>query len=301
MGRLNKVRMEKLSLKWNDFSVNVQKSFQNLRKEEDFFDVTLVGDDFKHVTAHKVVLASSSEYFKMVFSNNKKYFQSHALICLEGLNQSDLNNILDYIYHGELQIYQQNLDRFLGIAKRFKLEGLIKTEEQMVEDFEDADITENIPEEKVLTLQNNCVSNSEKKIIKEGKKEKSVMTVQSLDGQILEELDQEVDESFSCQNDGSKKEKTVIAVQSSDVQGLEELDQKVDESYSWDVSTGWYACHHCSKTFKARHHMKGHVEIHFDLSFPCSSCDIILRSRNSLRFHKQRKHALKLYERPHFS
>ena len=58
--------MEKFSLKWNDFSSNVQKSFQNLRKEEDFFDVTLVGDDSKHVTAHKLVLASSSEYFKMV-------------------------------------------------------------------------------------------------------------------------------------------------------------------------------------------------------------------------------------------
>ena len=116
--------MEKFSLKWNDFTSNVHKSYQNLRKEEDFFDVTLVGDDFKHVTAHKVVLSSSSEYFKKVFSKNRNYFQSHALICLEGLNQTDLNNILDYIYHGELQLYQPELDRFLKIAERLKLEGL---------------------------------------------------------------------------------------------------------------------------------------------------------------------------------
>ena len=93
-----------------------------MREEEEFYDVTLVGDDCKHVTAHKLVLASSSEYFQMIFSNNKKHFQSHALICLEGLNQSDLNNVLDYIYHGELQIYQHDLDRFLGIAERLKLE-----------------------------------------------------------------------------------------------------------------------------------------------------------------------------------
>ena len=103
----------------------MHKSFQNLRKEEDFFDITIVGDDFKHVTAHKLVLASSSEYFKRIFTNNKKYFQSHALICLEGLDQNDLNNILDYIYHGEINIYQHDLDRFLGIAGRLKLEGLI--------------------------------------------------------------------------------------------------------------------------------------------------------------------------------
>ena len=81
--------MDKFNLKWNDFSSNVQKSFQNLRKEEDFFDITLIGDDYKHVTAHKVVLSSCSEYFKNVFSNNKKYFQSQAMICLEGLNHED--------------------------------------------------------------------------------------------------------------------------------------------------------------------------------------------------------------------
>ena len=150
--RINKTRMDKFSLKWNDFSSNVQKSFQNLRKEEDFFDITLVGDDFKHVTAHKVVLSSSSEYFKTVFSNNKKHFQSHALICLEGLNQSDLNNVLDYIYHGELQIYQHDLDRFLGIADRLKLEGLIGAEQ---EKEENVDITENILEDHILEQQNN--------------------------------------------------------------------------------------------------------------------------------------------------
>ena len=113
--------MEKFSLKWNDFTSNVQNSFKRLRTEEDFFDITLVGDDYKHVTAHKLVLSSCSEYFKGVFSNNKKYLQSHALICLEGMNQSDLNNVLDYIYQGEVQIQQEELERFLGIALRLKL------------------------------------------------------------------------------------------------------------------------------------------------------------------------------------
>ena len=61
--------MDKFSLKWNDFSSNVHKSFINLRKEEDFFDITLVGDDFKQVTAHKLVLSASSEYFKNIFSD----------------------------------------------------------------------------------------------------------------------------------------------------------------------------------------------------------------------------------------
>ena len=133
--------MEKFSLKWNDFTSNVTKSFQSLRNEEDFFDITLIGDDYKHVTVHKLVLSSCSQYFKNVFSNNKKYFQSQAMICLDGLNHFDLKNVLDYIYQGEVQIQQHEIDRFLKIADRLQLEGLIgggqhaedgKTEEEIL-------------------------------------------------------------------------------------------------------------------------------------------------------------------------
>ena len=247
--------MEKFSLKWNDFSSNVHKSFQNLRREEDFFNITLVGDDSKHVTAHKLVLASSSEYFKNFFSNNKKYFQSHAMICLEGLNQGDLNNVLDYIYNGEIQIYQHDLDRFLGIAERLKLEGLIGGEEQFKDDDGKADP---IVEKNDLTVPENfVVPQNEYQMIKNVReKEKSA--------------------------------KPVTSVQSSDIQSLEELDQKVEESYS-KASEGLYACHYCAKSFKLRGHIKEHVEIHFEgLSFPCTFCNSVLRSRKSLRLHNMK-------------
>ena len=39
------IKMDKFSLKWNDFQSNVAKTFSVLRKEEDFFDVTLVTDE----------------------------------------------------------------------------------------------------------------------------------------------------------------------------------------------------------------------------------------------------------------
>ena len=87
-----------------------------------------------------------------------------------------------------------------------------------------------------------------------------------------------------------QQKKTIISVKSSDIQSLEELDQKVEESYSKD-SVGLYACNYCAKSFKQRVHIKEHVEIHFEeLSFPCTFCDTILRSRTALRFHNKRKH-----------
>jgi len=112
---------EKFCLKWNDFHSNVAKSFSNLRNEDDFYDVTLVGDDQQQISAHKVVLSASSEYFKNVLKQNK---HQHPLLCLEGVNFDEIDNLLNYVYHGEVNINQDDLDRFLSIAQRLKLEGL---------------------------------------------------------------------------------------------------------------------------------------------------------------------------------
>ena len=57
-------------------------------------------------------------------------------MCLEGLSKQDLENLLDYMYNGEVKIYQEELDRFLTVAQRFKLEGLLESEEN--EDSGDA-------------------------------------------------------------------------------------------------------------------------------------------------------------------
>merc|ERR1712126_671084 len=102
------VRMsEKFCLKWNDFQSNVSKSFGLFRNEDYLHDVTLASDDHKKVKAHKLVLSACSSYFKDIFKNNP---HSHPLICLDGISARDLNDIMNYIYDGEVQIYQENLD-----------------------------------------------------------------------------------------------------------------------------------------------------------------------------------------------
>ena len=42
--------------------------------------------------------------------------------CLKfSISSTELNDILDYVYHGEVNINQEDLDRFLKIAERLKL------------------------------------------------------------------------------------------------------------------------------------------------------------------------------------
>ena len=113
--------MEKYSLKWNDFQSNVTKSFCSLGKEKDFFDVTLVSDDEEHIQAHKVVLSASSEFFKRIL---RKASHTNPLIYLSGVESKNLSYVMDYIYQGEVQLYQEELDSFLDTAQKLNIDGL---------------------------------------------------------------------------------------------------------------------------------------------------------------------------------
>ena len=113
-----------LCLKWNDFQTNVSKSFSVLRNCSDFQDVTLVSDDHQKLSAHRIILSTCSEYFREVLRGNE---EQKPILCLENVSFKDLESILDYIYHGETQVEQKYVQRFLKLAQRFKLEGLQET------------------------------------------------------------------------------------------------------------------------------------------------------------------------------
>ena len=112
---------EKFNLKWNDFQATVSNSFRNLRREKEYFDVTLVADDQTKISAHKLVLSACSDFFKSILSKNP---HSHPLLYLSGVTSANLNLILDYIYQGEVQIYQDDMESFLEMSEQFKLVGL---------------------------------------------------------------------------------------------------------------------------------------------------------------------------------
>ena len=53
---------------WDEFETNLRNTFAGLRRGEDFFDVTLVTGDGKQIKAHKIVLSSSSNFFRFCSS-----------------------------------------------------------------------------------------------------------------------------------------------------------------------------------------------------------------------------------------
>ena len=112
---------DKFCLKWNDFRENISSALGSMREDTDFSDLTLVCEDGQQVEVHKVILAASSQFFQSILRGKK---HSHAFIYMRGVNFDDLVVILNYIYHGEAYIHEENLDSFLALAEELKLKGL---------------------------------------------------------------------------------------------------------------------------------------------------------------------------------
>ena len=113
---------EKLCLEWNDFQENAISAFGTLREDREFADVTLACEDGQQVEAHRVILASSSPFFLNLLRRNK---HPHPLIYMRGLKSEDLVAMIDFLYFGEANVYQENLDSFLAVAEELQLKGLM--------------------------------------------------------------------------------------------------------------------------------------------------------------------------------
>jgi len=111
---------EKFCLRWNDFEANISTAFRELREDKDFFDVTLACDD-DQLQAHKVILSACSPFFRTVLKRNK---HEHPLLYLKGVKYIDLVAVLNFMYHGEVNVAQEELNSFLAVAEDLKVKGL---------------------------------------------------------------------------------------------------------------------------------------------------------------------------------
>ena len=92
-----------------------------MKGDKEFTDVTLACEDGQQVEAHKLVLIASSPFFLNILKRNK---HSHALIFMRGVMSENLTAMVDFFYHGEVNIFQENLDSFLALAEELQLKGL---------------------------------------------------------------------------------------------------------------------------------------------------------------------------------
>ena len=107
---------EKFCLRWNDFESNISSAFREIRDDKDFFDVTLACED-EQIQAHKVILAACSQFFRNILRRNT---HQHPLLYLKGVRFPDLQAVLNFMYHGEVNVAQEELNSFLAVAEELR-------------------------------------------------------------------------------------------------------------------------------------------------------------------------------------
>jgi len=115
---------EKFCLRWNDFENNISSAFKELRDDKDFFDVTLACED-EQIKGHKVILAACSPFFRNILRRNQ---HDHPLLYMKGVKYTDLQAVLNFMYHGEVNVAQEELNSFLSVAEDLRVKGLTQNQ-----------------------------------------------------------------------------------------------------------------------------------------------------------------------------
>ena len=114
---------EKFCLRWNDFERNISSAFKDIRDEKEFFDVTLACED-EQLQAHKVILSACSPFFRSVLRRNSPASQQGSLVLyLKGVTYRDMQSVLNFMYHGEVNVAQDDLNSFLAVAEELRVKG----------------------------------------------------------------------------------------------------------------------------------------------------------------------------------
>ena len=247
---------EKLCLQWNDFKENAIGAFANLREDADFADVTLACEDGKQVEAHKVVLASSSPFFQNLLRRTR---HAHPLIYMRGVKSDDLLAIVDFLYCGAANVFQENLDSFLAIAEELQLKGLMGSGGEVTQ----SELVK-MPVPKKATQIHKTGANVSK-------------SSGLFNGEI-------------SSNDPDKVDRTVALTSyfSGDLQELDEKCNSMMEKTSRKKENGniLYRCEVCGKE-AINGDLKKHIEAnHLEgVSIPCNDCEKTFRSRKTLKYH----------------
>ena len=171
------------------------------------------------------------------------------------MKSDDLLAIVDFLYRGEANVFQENLDSFLAIAEELQLKGLMENTEENVKDVQ--------IEEKYMPSTRPPAMNTNTKIPKSSVERSKIP---------------------------NSRENTTLAIPSTFSGDLEELEERVKsmmEKSQNKLASGHQLADRCKVCGKEGKNIKDHIEAnHLEgIIIPCNLCDKTFRSRNSLRHH----------------
>jgi len=306
---------EKFCLRWNEYERNISEAFREFRDDSDFFDITLACEE-EQVQAHKLILSACSPFFKQVLH---KHTHSHPLLYLKGVKYVDLEAVLNFMYHGQVNVAQDELNSFLQVAEDLKVKGL-----SQVNTKNKTDTSSELPsEESNSKIVSKCETGvfvdppdrscepPPNKMIKraldieelqdttmvipiksepcdEGEFEDNYPGYPYEDGSVIAK--QEVSENdFQCVVYKEVKEKKLIPCERCEKQFTHRgaLNLHIRSVHEGVV----HPCEQCDHKASTKGSLKVHIQsIHEGIRYPCDQCQYKATTKNSLNIHVRSIH-----------
>ena len=251
---------EKYSLTWPTYPDHLKSMMKELMMNEDFSDVTLVTEDKKHLKANMNILSACSPVFKDLLKKEKN---SNTIMYLRGIQFSEMESILQFVYLGEATFYKERMNEFLMVAKSLEIKDLCNEETETTDEPEqESSATEEGTFNEKLKEQTAISNHSERQVEPSGTEE---------EGAFYENL----------------KEQTVVS-DHAEIQFPKEAQRRVFRV------NGKYECSQCKMTFEDTKSLHCHKKSDHNVAkYPCGQCDHQFSQIGILTRHIHSKHVAK--------
>ena len=116
------------------FCVEMMKRLDLQRRSDHFCDVVLevgCGDDQARLKAHRIVLCAASPFFYNALNNDMKE-KKEGVIRLENTSKAVMEELIDYLYTGHVDVTQHNAFDLLEMADFFVIPSLKETTSKFI-------------------------------------------------------------------------------------------------------------------------------------------------------------------------
>ena len=307
---------EKFCLSWNDFASNLTTAFKDIRHDQDFLDVTLACGSNKQIQAHKVILGACSPFFRSILKNNP---HQHPLLYLKGVKYEEMLSVLDFIYHGEVNVAQEDLASFLSVAKELEVKGLTQTVQEENKEVQTPVMKARTEEHEPSKSGSKCIQVTDQAQFVNPDNVKHIKTEEP----VVMDLDnnQEIPDEPLVGDDGYEivtseygynQEYIDEQIRSEDKQGndldvaqgivnnahnylrlkLLVSDFGINQNFSWKTGRSEkknIPCEICFKTFSSKDSLRNHLGIHKGRT-TCTICQKVFATISSLNLHIKNSH-----------